>query len=204
MKTDPNKMDELSKGAFAPIYPLIACQITEKTGINEGVCIDIGAGPASLSIALAKITDLKIYAMDISMDMYTLSAENIKLEGLNGKIIPIMGDVHHVPFADEFADLIISRGSLPFWKCPLIAFREINRVLKTGGMGYVGGGFGSRELKEKITKQLKNTQNNDENFYKPPKIDIDILELAVRKAGIENYTLINDDSGLWVLILKNY
>jgi len=35
-----------------------------------------------------------------------------------------------------------------------------------------------------------------------PKIPIDTLEKAVLKAGINDYTLINDDSGLWVLFKK--
>jgi ubiquinone/menaquinone biosynthesis C-methylase UbiE len=201
MQTDPHIMDELSKGAFAPIYPVIANQITAKTGIKEGICIDIGAGPASLSIALAKITNLKIYAMDISKESYYLSKKNIKIEGLVNRIIPIVGDVHQLPFADEFSDLIISRGSLPFWKDISTAFKEINRVLKPDASGYIGGGFGSHELKEEISKELmKNTSNN--NFYHPPKIDINTLESAVKKAVNDNYIIINDDSGLWVIIKK--
>ena len=201
MQTDPNRMDELSKGAFAPVYPLIANQITAKTGINKGVCIDIGAGPASLSIALAQISDLKIYAMDVCKDMCGLSKKNIEAKGLTDRIIPVRGDVHKIPFASEFADIIISRGSLPFWKCKSKAFREINRVLKPNGIGYVGGGFGGRELKEKIARELNNPKNG-QAIPRPPKINSDSLELAIEKAHIDNYTVINDDSGLWVLIKK--
>ncbi len=195
-------MDELSKGAFAPIYPVIADQIIAKTGIKEGICIDIGAGPASLSIALAKITELKIYAMDISKETYNLSNENIKIEGLVNRIIPIVGDVHQLPFANEFADLIISRGSLTFWNDISTAFKEINRVLKPDASGYIGGGFGSHELKEEISKELKNNNPNNKNFYHPPKIDINTLESAVKTAVNDNYIIINDDSGLWVIIKK--
>nr|WP_054858352.1 hypothetical protein [Methanobacterium formicicum] len=42
----------LIDGAHAPIYPLIAHQIISKLHITEGVAIDVGAGPASLSVAM--------------------------------------------------------------------------------------------------------------------------------------------------------
>ncbi|MCE5213172.1 MAG: class I SAM-dependent methyltransferase [Methanobacterium sp.] len=204
METDPFKMDALYKGAFAPIYPLIASQITYKIGVKEGICIDVGAGPASLSIAMAKITNLKIYAMDVKEEMCKAAERNITQAELSERIITVRGDVHHMPFPDNTADLVISRGSIPFWKDLKTAFKEIFRVLKPDGAAYVGGGFGSHLLKEKLKKGLNNEKNKSmENNFKIPKIDIDKLVKAVNKAGINNYILINDDSGLWVLIKKS-
>lgn len=210
LTNNPCQMDTLSKGAFKPIYPLIASQITRKLKIKEGLCVDVGAGPASLSIALAKITDLKIYAMDIKEEMLEIAAKNIAEEGLNDKIIPIMGDVHQMPFDGQFANLIVSRGSLPFWKDLPAAFSEIYRVLKPGGAAYIGGGFGSRRLKETIRKELENKKyetkkdSSDDFRITPPKLDIDSLEIAVKKAQINSYLIIKDDSGLWVSIKKPY
>lgn len=203
MSTDPVKMDALSKGAFAPIYPLIASQITEKIGITKGICIDVGAGPASLSIALAKITDLKIYALDVKEEMCKVAEKNIITEDLSNRIITIKGDVHHMPFPDQSADLLVSRGSVPFWKDLKTAFNEIYRVLKPDGAAYVGGGFGSHQLKEKLKKGLNNEKKEPKDTFKIPKIDIDTLENAIDKTGINNYIIINDDSGLWVLIRKS-
>lgn len=204
MWRDSRRLDAMSKRAKSPLYPLIANQITEKFGIKEGIAIDVGTGPSSLSIALTKITNLKIYALDISKEMCQIAEHNIALEGFNDRIIPIVGDVHHMPFPDNFADLIFSRGSMFFWKDLTLAFKEIYRVLKPNGKGYIGGGFGSGELKKKIKKRFNNKDEKQEkNFYKSiPKIDIDNLEIAVNMAGIGNYIIINDDSGLWVLIKK--
>ncbi len=149
MKTDPERMDNLSKGIFKDIYPLIARQIIERCGIKKGICIDIGSGPGALAVALAKITDLNIYSLDISAEMHVIAKKNIEREGLIHRIFPVIGNVHQLPFSDNFADLIVSRGSMFFWKDKKTSFKEIYRVLRSGGRVYIGWGFGSAELKEK-------------------------------------------------------
>lgn len=201
MLNDSQSIDSmLMDGTHASIYPLIANQITEKFKIKKGIGIDVGAGPASLSVALAKITELDIYSMDISSKMLEIAQESVKKEGLEKRIKTVLGDVHQMPFPDEFADLVFSRGSMFFWKDLTTAFREIYRVLKPGGAGYVGGGFGSAAVRKKVKNQFKG--KGSESYKSPPKIHLDSLEIAVFEAGITNYILINDDSGLWVSFKK--
>ena len=199
MKTDPERMDKLSKTKFKDIYPLIASQIVEMCGVKDGICIDIGSGPGALAVALAKITDLNIYSADISARMNEIAGKNIIKELLHKRIFPVKGDVHHLPFSDDFADLIVSRGSMFFWKDKEESFKEIYRVLKPGGWAYIGGGFGSCELKNKI-KQSISTGRTDHITI--PKVDITTLKLILNKASIEYYQIINDSSGLWILFKK--
>ena len=196
--------DEIVRNVFAPIYPVIAKQIVERTNIKEGICIDLGTGTGALARAIAKITNLKVYALDISKDMLKLTEKYIKEEGLEGKIIPILGDVHKLPFEDNFADLIISRGSMFFWNDKIKAFKEIYRVLKPGGMAYIGGGFGNKELREKIFAEMRKRNPNWDNEVKSrmKNHSKEILEDILDKAGIPNYKIIDDDSGLWILIKK--
>ena len=66
-----------------------------------------------------------------------------------------MSDVHTIPLADGSVDLVISRGSIPFWKEPETALKEIYRLLSTGGKAYVGGGKGSPEIRDLITARRK-------------------------------------------------
>lgn len=189
----------LLDGAHALTYPVIANQITDKLKITEGIAIEVGAGPASLSIAMARITKLKIHAMDISPEMLQIAQETIGNKGLKNRIKTVEGDVHCLPFQDGFADLIFSRGSMFFWKDLTSAFREIYRALKPGGAGYIGGGFGSAAVRSKVKNQYKNQKRG---YKSPTKIQVNTLEKAVHKAGITNYTIINDNSGLWVSFRK--
>ncbi len=87
-----------------------------------------------------------------------------------------------------------------FWKDLPTSFKEIYRVLKPGGAGYIGGGFGSAALRRKVKEEFK--RKDGKSYQNPPKIQVDALEIAVLEAGIADYLLINDESGLWVLFEK--
>ena len=87
-----------------------------------------------------------------------------------------------------------------FWKDLASALKKIYAVLKPGGASYIGGGFGNETTKKLVKKTFK---KQEENYESPPKIDIATLEIAVQKAEINNYQLLDDESGLWVLFEKN-
>lgn len=140
-------------GRFAPVYPALAQQIVDDYGITEGVCIDMGGGCGSLAIALARITNLRIYVLDIDPAAVRLCGILVDEAGLRGRVIPVEGDAQNMLFRDGFADLIVSRGSVFFWPDQLAGLREAYRVLKPGGVAYIGGGF-PRNLPDEIRRPL--------------------------------------------------
>ena len=200
METDPKRMDKISKTHFKDVYPQVADQIIQRCGIKDGTCIDVGSGPGALAIAISKVTDLNIYSLDISAEMNQVAKRNIIKEKLHHKIFPVNGDAHNLPFSKDFAELIISRGSIFFWKNKETCFKEIYRVLKPGGWAYIGGGFGSGELKNKIKQSVNNSRTD---HITVPKISIMTLELILNQVPIKNYQIINDNSGLWILFKKD-
>ena len=132
----------IANEAFAPIYPVIARQIVDRCRVLSGLCIDVGSGAANLAMALAGITSLNLCALDFSPHIQAIARENIARERLGARVLPVVGDVHRMPFRDGVAALIVSRGSMRFWRNKPAAFREFRRVLQPGGTGYVGGGIG--------------------------------------------------------------
>ncbi len=189
---DWDEFDRLVREVLYPVYPAVARKIIEETGITDGLCIDIGTGTGALAIALAKMTDLIVYALDISQRALEIAKLRIGEEGLTDRIFTIRGDVHSMPFKDKIADLIVSRGSIGFWEDRVKAFKEIVRVLKPDGMAVVGGGFGSKEVKEKVKGRLKRTGRTR-------KVKGEIREI-LRKAGIECYRIIDDEANFWVIV----
>jgi ubiquinone/menaquinone biosynthesis C-methylase UbiE len=194
----------IANEVFAPIYPVIAQQILDRCGVSDGLCVDVGCGPANLAVALAKITSLTFYAMDFSGHILELARENIEREGLAARVTPVEGDVHRMPFADGIASLIVSRGSMRFWRNRPAAFREMQRVLRPGGKGYVGGGLGSRELADEIDREMMRRGADWRNKPKPNvrKKDSTEWRAIMEKAGFTRYELIRDDSGCWVCFEK--
>ena len=189
---------------FAPIYPVIARQIDGRCGVREGLCIDIGAGPAHLAMALAKITSLALCAMDFSPAILAIARENIAEEGLAERVSPIAGDVHRMPFRDNSVSLIVSRGSMRFWRSRPAALREMRRVLRSGGKGYVGGGAGNGELSEEIGRRMAKWDPEwcRRPFKKSGGKDAAVWSHIMEKAGFSRYEIINDDSGFWVSFEK--
>lgn len=147
-QTDPYAMDLTARIAFKRVYPYLAKYIVSKYGISEGWRLDLGSGPAYLAAAMAKISDLKIVALDNSPDMAKMALTNIIDAQLSQRIIPLTADVQALPFPDGSIDLIVSRGSIFFWDNRAQAFYEINRVLKPGGIAFCGGGMGSEEIRQ--------------------------------------------------------
>ena len=135
-------MDRTARTVFATLYPLLAKQIVEDCGITEGVALDLGCGPGQLLVELAKITDLQVWGLDLDQEALEIFRGHAQEAGLDEeRIYTVVGDVHNMPLSDDFADLIVSRGSMPFWKDRTTVLREAYRVLKPGGATFVGIGF---------------------------------------------------------------
>jgi len=83
---------------------------TERSRIVNQVCdgeviIDFFAGIGSFPISIASVKNAEIYSIDINPEAYKYVNENIKLNKLVGKVIPLQGDVREViknlPHADR-------------------------------------------------------------------------------------------------------
>ena len=195
---------ETAETIFAPVYKVLARQVIHDYKISEGVCVDIGSGTGGFACEIAKISDMTVYALDIRNEMVELMKGKIKEENLTGRVIPKIGDVHALPFDCGFADLIVSRGSFHFWSDKRKAFSEIYRVLKRGGIGFVGGGFGRdedvRKKAVKLHEEAFRNMNSGRGFDETLKIRYDELHAILR--NLPDFKIIFDESGLWVEIRK--
>src|SRR3989339_642760 len=197
-------MDAIVKTLFAPIYPVIAEQIKSMHGIVTGNCIDLGAGPGALSIGLARITDLHLYAVDKSSHSFDIATKNIKDVGLEDRITPVKSDIAAMPFEDNFADLMISRGSIFFWQDLAGAFNEIYRVLKPGGETHIGGGFGTPELKKFIFAEMakKNDGFEDRSKKRGGLEAMKRIKDALEQSLARRYQMTQSEIGFWIHITK--
>ena len=193
--------DKKVKENFMPAIVSTAKQVIEDYGVLQGVCVDVGCGTAIFAIELCRRSNLKIYALEKVKAIYEVARMNIENEGLIDRIIPVLGDAHDLPFENEFADLIVSRGSYHCWKDKVLVFQEIYRVLKKGGAGFVGGGFGryiTIEELDRMTFLRDRSLKDDAKAYCSP----NKLEEIIHKAGISNFHIIYDRSGLWAELKK--
>jgi len=196
------EFDKIAREVFAPIYPYLARQVRKDYQVARGIAVDAGSGPGYWAIELAKIApDLKVYALDIDPEAVKIIRRNVAAAGLESRVEAVEGNVQEMPFTDGFADLVISRGSYPFWKDKVAAFREIRRILKPGGVAYIGGGLGSLIPDEERTRIR---EIMDERKIGPPaNLEVSYEEMGriLRKAGILEFRIAPDSGclcGLWV------
>lgn len=149
-------MIKASEGRLAPVYAPLAEQIAADfdLGKKEGIGIDLGSGPGTLIIELCECTQLHWINADINPHFFPYFYEKAQQRGLGGRVSAVFADACALPFRDNYADIVVSRGSFHFWQDQTQAFNEIYRVLKPGAMAYIGRGF-SRNLPVKTARKIR-------------------------------------------------
>lgn len=110
-----------------------------KTGINSGVCLEIGPGPGYIGLEWLKRTEgTLLKGLDISSDMIEVAKRNTKEYGFENRVEYVISSADTIPFDDNTFDGVFSTGSLHEWAEPENIFNEIFRVLKPNGKFFVG------------------------------------------------------------------
>lgn len=185
------EFDEIAKTILAPVYPLLARQVLLDYRITFGACLDVGGGAGHLAIELARRSGLTVTVLDIDPEAIALARRNIEAADLTDRIEAVEADAAQMPFPDSSFDLIVSRGSFPFWEDKVAGFREVYRVLKPGGIALVGGGFG-RYLPAQQRGQIVHALRK-----RVPGLDVGYIPRfrvakILHKAGIEDYAILRD------------
>jgi len=207
-KRESKKFDRIARKILAPVYPAIAKQIVEDYEVTEGICVDLGCGPGHLMLEMAKLTDLEFYGLDFNPYMLDLARKNFNKNDFGQRLTVIKNDALNLCLKDNFADLVISRGCLPFINNKAQFFREAYRILKKGGTAFIGGGFG-RDLDPSavsiIQKKLQQEMEKKNNGG-IPKMGVEKIERILWEIGIKNYKILKDKGcpcSLWVEIHKD-
>ena len=192
------------KGIWQKIYPLLAQQIIDDYQIKEGRCVEIGSGDGKLGLELTKRTAFYVYMVDINGDVLKKAHANACGAGLSDRISLIQANVERLPFVDDFADLVVSRGSIFFWNDKAGGLKEIYRVLKPGGVAFVGGGtsrYMSEAEKQEFIRSV--TPVNEEKRKERSRLrSPDYFRQILRQAEICNFNLIPAPPGVWVEMQK--
>ncbi len=208
MKMNAQEFDALARSVFAPAYPVVAGQILAHTGITTGTCLDIGCGGGHLGAALGRQSALRICFFDQSAEMLDCARRTIAENGLKDRTTVLQGEVTAIGLPDGSVNLAVSRGSVFFWEDLVRAFGEIQRVLAPDGWAYIGGGFGTGEVRASIERQMAARHHGGEKFSDLVRKNLspetrDRFETAAAAAGIDSFSIRHTpDIGLWLIMRK--
>ncbi len=106
----------------------------------SGKCLEVGAGPGLLAIAVAQDNpDVRITAVDISQDMISVADEYIQANGFQDRIhcrLVDAADREGLAQLGKF-DLVYSTFSLHHWKDPVKSISNLWYSVKDGGVLYI-------------------------------------------------------------------
>ena len=154
------RMIRSSQGLLQPVYKPLAAQITRDYDLADkpgGIGIDLGSGPGNLIIELCHLTSLHWINADINPHFFGHFYSEAEKHGVAHQVSAIFTDAQAMPFRDNYADIIVSRGSFPFWDDQHKGFCEVMRVLKPGGTAYIGRGF-ARDMPVEIARSIRSRQ----------------------------------------------
>ncbi|MFZ5832181.1 MAG: class I SAM-dependent methyltransferase [Planctomycetota bacterium] len=157
--------DIRSEQSLADRYPYVVKDVLKYCKPDKGFWIDLGAGKGQLSIPLVEATGNPVVMLDPDIEALTKAIETAKEKGFGDRLFAVVGVAEEMPFPDNSADLIVSRGSIFFWTDPVKGLREVHRVLRPGGKAYIGGGAGSgypKEAADKLIQDRKQKMSGDE------------------------------------------
>ena len=159
------------------------------------VVLDVGCGGGKTISRLARRAfEGKVYGIDHSLDMVDYSREvNRKLVAQN-RVEINEGSVDQTGFQDEFFDLVTAIETYYFWPNLAVAFRELRRILKTGGFLLV------------INEMIKDGIYEVENAETIAKAHVHLLSLVeiqriLRSEGFLNLKVFRKRKSGWNAIL---
>ncbi len=206
LNINDNEEEKSSYHSLLPIYPLLAQQCVDDYRLENGICIDIGTGNGYMGTEIAKITHMSIFYVDIEPKGLEFARHTVEEANIDNEVSFVEADVcRQLPFKDNFADFIISRGSLWFWEDRVKGIAEVYRVLKMGGKALIGGGLG-RYLPGSMRARLMEGRKNmlEKKGVKKPS-GKELQDMALQ-AGILSFKILRDSpeqkTGTWIEIHK--
>jgi len=179
------RMIRASQTTLAPVYAPLAKQIVDDFGLahKEGIGIDVGSGPGTLIVELCQRTRLHWINADINPHFFAHFFELAKARQVAHRVSAMLADAQRLPFRDDYADVIVSRGSYHFWPDRAKGFAEIYRVLKPGGVAFVGRGF-PRDLPPATARAIRSRQRGKIRY--PPGQEAESLRAMMAGLGIRS------------------
>lgn len=208
---DIETYDAAARGPNAAMYEYYAETIARETEIVSGTCLDVGCGGGYLGLALARrLPGLSLVFLDISPDGLERAARNAVQDGVAGRCRSLLADAAAIPLPESSVDLVISRGSLPFWADPVAGLREIYRVLAPGGQTFVGMGRGSVSrpgpgaISRFPVSESSQAWDPRSGFLlaapgRVPRLDLDAL---MRQTEIADWSIRQGEDGRWIRMRK--
>jgi ubiquinone/menaquinone biosynthesis C-methylase UbiE len=123
---------------FRSAQDRLATMVDEFLPEDARLVIDVGSGPGSLSIGIARRRPgLRVLGVDLSGTMVRIARKNA---GALSNLEFRQENAAQLSAEDGSADLIVSSEAMHHWRKPVAVLDEFHRVLRSGGRAWIFDG----------------------------------------------------------------
>jgi len=187
---------------WARIYPFIADQILSHYLKRDGDVLEWGPFSGGISFALLdRKPGIKITIAVESPEVFSVMETELSERQLTGKIRLMKSALVPLVYADSSFDLVFIRGGYFFLDPEGESLREIFRVLKQGGIAFVGGGYGEGTPPEIIDEIAGESRILNDRLGRI-RVSVNELEKMIGRSGLKPHIRVVEEGGLWLLFNK--
>jgi len=195
-----NLIQEIDR-LWDPVYPYLARQIAELYGRQDGNILEIGPFCGVIFTLLKKNIGSSFSIATFPKGMGHFFREEVRQRRIEDKIEVMETDPSLTGIKENHSDLAIFRGAFFFPSLFEVNFLEIYRVLKPGGIAFIGGGFG-KFTPEAVIKDI-GKRSRDLNLQ-IGKIEVNEEKLwkDIQAENVKWKFEVVTEGGLWVVMKK--
>lgn len=186
---------------WEPVYPYLSQQILELYNRKDGSILEIGPFSGAIFDLQKKNIGNSFLIAAFPTGMGDFFHEETRKQRLEGKIRVIEMDPALTGIDEKSIDLVIFRGAFFFPSLFKVNFSAIDRVLKTNGVAFIGGGFG-KFTPDRVIKDIGKRSRELNLQIGKIEIDEDKLRHEIQSEAVKAKIKIISEGGLWVLMRK--
>jgi hypothetical protein len=197
---DKHALVELNR-LWEPVRPHLTRQIGGFYGRNDGDIVEVGPFSGLLfDFARSNIGSSFLMALFPESIINPMKEEAQKLKLQNNITIKATDEtLSNIP--PEAFDLVIFRGAFFFPSFFTADMAAVYRLLKAGGIAFVGGGFGIYTPQDVIERIGKRSAELTQQLGRI-RVTKDGIRRMLRSVHLEQAAEIIDEGGLWVILRK--
>ena len=186
---------------WEPIQPFLSKEIEELYSRHDGHILEIGPFSGLIFVLARKNIGEKFSIAAFRKGALSLFQREARKFGLEDLVRIIESNSSLIGIADNSIDLTIFRGAFFFPKLFQADLLSVYRTLRTGGIAFIGGGFGKHTPPEIISKIANRSMQLNAALGRV-RVTVESVREQVRSSHLERKCEIATEGGLWVVMKK--
>jgi hypothetical protein len=183
------------------VYPYLARHIQEEYKRKDGVILEIGPFCGVIYTLMAQGVGSNFMIGVFPPEMTPFFNDGVHKKGLAEKINVIETDQSLTGIENNSIDLIIFRGALFFPSLFRVDYQAVSRVMKSGGIAMIGGGFGKLTPPDVIRSIAERSKELNLKIGKIEVTAEQVKEDIKASKALVDCNIVHE-GGLWVFLKK--